>query len=223
MGGSSQNAAFLGRELVSELVGVDELVSLSGRQAAHSADCPVDGLPAIGRQLLELLKELTRLLLLIGSQVLPGLHAIEHALLLLWRQTGKMLQLVLQPFLLLGRKLAELRIVFEGAALLSGRQIFIAAEPVSGVAGLVLRWMRLIGAGGVGMTLGLKPVPLPVRVLRLGRPGLGGQILGERVLGERQRQQQERCQTVRECYPAQHTCPLNVSSPYLRACLVLAA
>jgi hypothetical protein len=169
VGRSAQDAAFFGRELVSELVGVDELVALCGRQAAHSADCPVDGLPAIGRQLPELLEELTRLLLLIGSQVLPGLHAVEYALLLLWREAGKMLQLVLQPLLLLGRKFAELGIVFEGAALLGRRQIFIAAEPVSGVAGLVLRRMRLIGTGIV-----LKVVPLPIGMLRLWLPGLGG-------------------------------------------------
>ena len=56
------------------------------------ADRPVEGLAAVGRQLLELLKELARLLLLIRSQVLPGFHAIEHALLLLRRQAGKMLQ-----------------------------------------------------------------------------------------------------------------------------------
>jgi hypothetical protein len=42
------------------LVGVDELVALVGRQAAHLADGAVDGLAAVGRQLLELLKELAR-------------------------------------------------------------------------------------------------------------------------------------------------------------------
>ena len=94
-----------------------------------------------------------------------------------------MLQLVLQPFLLLRGKLAELGIAFEGAALLRGGQIFIAAEPVSGVAGLVLGRMRWIG-GGVGMTLFLKMVPLPIRVLRLGMPDLG-----ERNWGEQGRQQ----------------------------------
>ena len=94
------------------------MVALCGRQTAHAADRLVDGLAAIGRQLLELLKELARLLLLIRSQVLPGFHAVEHPLLLLWRQAGKMLQPVLQPFLLWRRKPAELGIVLERAVLL---------------------------------------------------------------------------------------------------------
>ena len=146
--------------------GVDEPVALFGRQAAHPADRPVDGLAAVGRQLLELLKDLARLLLLIRRQVLPGFHAVENALLLLRRQAGEMLQPLLQLGLLLRRKPAELRIVFERAALLRGRQIFIAAEPVSGVAGLVLRRMELIGTAGAGI-LFLKAVPLPVRRVRL--------------------------------------------------------
>jgi hypothetical protein len=40
--------------------------------------------------------------------------------------------------LLLRRKASILGIVFERAALLRGRQVFIAAEPVPGVSGLVL-------------------------------------------------------------------------------------
>ena len=173
MSRSAQNAALLRRVLEPELVGVDKLVSLCGRQAAHSTNRPVDGLAAIRRQLLELLKKLARLLLLIGSQVLPGLHAAEHALLLLRGHTGKMLQLVFQPPLLLGRKPPELGIVFEGAALLGRRQIFIAAEPVSGVSGLVLRWTGFIRAAGVGtIVLGtiviLKAMPLPIRTLGRG-------------------------------------------------------
>ena len=139
----------------------------SGWQVAHPADRPVDSLAAVGRQLPELLKKLARLLLLILSQVLPGFHAVEHALLLLRWQVGKMLQPVLQSHLLLRRKPSELRIVFERAALLRGRQILIAAKPVSGVAGLVLRTMRFIGAAGVRAALFLKPVPLPIRTLGL--------------------------------------------------------
>jgi len=166
-GGSAEDGAFLRRERVPVLRGVDELVTLSGRQAVHAADRAVDGLAAIGRQLSELLKELGCPLLLIRCQVLPGFHAVEHALLLLSRQAGEMLQPVLQPCLLLRGKPAELRIVFERAALLRGRQILIAAEPVSGVAGLVLWRMDLIGAAGGGTTFWLKVVPLPVRMLRL--------------------------------------------------------
>ncbi len=176
----------------------------SGVKPRMLPDRPVEGLAAVGRQLLELLKELARLLLLIRSQVLPGFHAVEHALLLLRRQAGKMLQPFLQAGLLLRGKPAELGIVFEGAALLRGRQILIAAEPVSGVAGLVLTRAGLIGAAGAGTTVFLKVVPLPVRMLRCGRCcgrwRIGGLGLGGRLrerLGERQRQQQKRCQTAR--------------------------
>ena len=84
-GRSREKGALLRRERALVLVGVDELVALFGRQTAHAADRPVEGLAAVGRQLLELLKELARLLLLIRSQVLPGFHAVEHALLLLRR------------------------------------------------------------------------------------------------------------------------------------------
>jgi hypothetical protein len=54
------------------------------------------------------------------------------------------LQSLLQTGLLLRREPAELRITFERAALLRGRQIAVLAQPVSGMAGLVLR-TRLIG------------------------------------------------------------------------------
>src|SRR5208337_2211530 len=166
---SAEDPALLRRECVSVPRGVDEPVALFGRQAAHSADGLVDGVAAVRRQLLELLKDLARLLLLIGRQVLPGFHAVEDALLLPGRQAGKMLQPSLQLGLLLRGKPAELRIVLESAALLCRWQVFIAAEPVSGVAGLVLRRMELIGTAGVGATLLLKAVPLPVRRLRLRR------------------------------------------------------
>ena len=188
VGSPAEYAAFLRRECVPVLRGVDEPVTLLGRQSAHAADGAVDGLAAIGRQLPELLKELTRLLFLIRSQVLPGFHAVEHAFLLLRRETGKMLQPVSQPGLLLRRKPTELWIVFERTALLRGRQILIAAEPVSGVAGLVLRRSDLIGSAGAGTTFRLKVVPLPVRMLRLGmllRWRLRRLIPG---LGERRRQ-----------------------------------
>jgi hypothetical protein len=93
-----------------------------------------------------------------------------------------MLQAALQPGLLLRRKLPELRIIFEGAALLCRRHILIVAKPVSGVAGAVLRRMGLIRAVGDGTTFVLKMVPLPVRGLRLPvRLRLGLRIAG---LGE---------------------------------------
>jgi hypothetical protein len=199
MGGSTEQAAFLRRERTLVLVGVDELVALFGRQIAHAADRPVDGLTAVGRQLPELLKELARLLLLISSQVLPGSHAVEHALLLLWRQAGKMLQPSVQLGLLLRRKPSELRIVFERAVLLRGRQIFIAAEPVSGVAGLVLRRTNFVLKLALVSLLTLLLLMLLLR-MRLWRP-LRRQMPG---LGERRRQQQKRCQTARNSCPAQH-------------------
>jgi len=162
-----EQAAFLRRELIPIFVGVDEPVALFARQAAHPADCLVNGLTPVRGQLPELLKELARLLLLVGRQVLPSFHAVEHALLLLRRQAGKMLQPLPQLRLLLRGKPAELGIVFERAALLRRRQILIAAEPVPGVAGLVLRRMELIGTVRARAILFLKAVPLPVRRLRL--------------------------------------------------------
>ena len=86
-----------------------------------------------------------------------------------------MLQSLLQPRLLLGRQPAKLGIVFERAALLCGRQVFIAAEPVAGVAGLVLRVairrMGFVRASflntGWRRSLFLKMVPLSVGRLRL--------------------------------------------------------
>jgi hypothetical protein len=204
MGGSAEDEAFPRRERVLVLVRVDELVALFRRQVAHAADRPIDGLAAVGRQLPELLKDLARVLFLILSQVLPGLHAVEHAFLLLRRQAGKMLQFVLQPGLLLRWKPPELRIVFERAALLRGRQIFIAAKPVSGVPGLVLRTMRFIGVAGVRGTFFLKPAPLPIRTLGL-RTRLLRRLRRQTLyLGERRRQQQKRCQTARNVRPSQH-------------------
>ncbi len=114
-------------------------------------------------------------------------------------------------------KLPELRIVFERAALLCRRQIFIAAQPVSGVTGLV-RWrMELIGTAGAGTAFFLKAVPLPVRRLRvrmlllrtLRLPVLGERGLGKRRLGKQGRQQQKRSETARNFCPAQ-----DVSSPF---------
>jgi len=207
VGSSTEQAAFLRGERASVLVGVDEPVALFGRQAAHAADRPVDGLAAVGRQLPELLKELARPLLLIGSQVLPGFHAVEHALLLLRRQAGKILQPSVQLSLLRRRKSSELRIVFERAVLLRGWQIFIAAQPVSGVAGLVLRRTSFTAAAGVGTTFFLKAVPLPVRILRLRMLLLWRWRRHMADLTERRRQQQKRCQTARNVCPAQFALP----------------
>jgi len=107
-----------------------------------------------------------------------------------------------QLSLLRRRKPSELRIVFERAVLLRGRQIFIAAQPVSGVAGLVLRRTSFIAAAGVGTTFFLKAVPLPVRILRLRMLLLWRWRRRMADLSERRRQQQKRCQTARNFCPA---------------------
>ena len=95
MSGSVEDAAFLGRECVPVLRGVDELVALFGCQVTHAADRPIDELATIGRQLPELLKDLACLHFLARSHVLPDFHAVQYAFLLLWRQAGKTVQLVL--------------------------------------------------------------------------------------------------------------------------------
>jgi hypothetical protein len=84
-----------------------------------------------------------------------------------------MMQPVEQAGLLLRRESAKLGIVFQRAALLGRRQIFVAAEPVSGVARAVLgRTPFMIGiTGAIGTSFRLKLVPLAV-LLGLGeRPG----------------------------------------------------
>jgi len=144
-GRAAKQAAFLARKAVLVFIGVDQTVALIGRQVAHASDRLVDGFPAVGRQLLELLKELTRLLLLTRRQVLPGFHALQHAFLLLRWQVGEALQSALQALLLLGRKLPELGVILQFAALLLGRQISIVAEPVASVPGLILDRTGLSG------------------------------------------------------------------------------
>ena len=139
MGRALEQIAFLRRECSPVLLRIDEPIALRRVQAPHAANGAIEGLAPRRRQLAELLKELVRLLLLAGRQTFPRLHAPEHALLLLGRQVRKMLQAILQLPLLGWWKPAKLRIIFKSAALLRGRQIFIAAKPVSGVAGLIGR------------------------------------------------------------------------------------
>lgn|ERR1700677_321008 len=190
MGGSAEDATFLGRECVSVLRGVNQLVALFRRQVTHATDRLVDDLAAGGRQLPELLKYLARLLFLAGSHVLPDFHAVQYAFLLLRRETGKTLQLVLQSDLLLRGEPAEQGIAFEHSALLRGRHVFIATQPVSGVARLVQRRMRLRRA------LLRMRVFLTVLRMRLLRSGMG--------FSERRGQQHKRRQTARNNFPAQH-------------------
>jgi ribosomal protein S19E (S16A) len=116
-----EDVSLLRREGVAVLIGIDELVTLVGRHASHATDRAIDGLSAIRRKLLELLKNLASSLLLILRQVLPGFHATQHALLLLRRQAGKMLQSLQQTGLLGRREPAELGIVFKRVPLLRGR------------------------------------------------------------------------------------------------------
>lgn len=136
-----------------------------GRHAPHAANRAIDRLAAVRRQLFEILKELSGLLLLILRQMLPGFHAIEDAFLLLWRQTRKTLQPSLQLSLALRRKPAELRIFFQFAALFRWRQILVPAQPVAGVARLILRCTR-IGIDRTGAAIFLETVPLAVGALR---------------------------------------------------------
>lgn len=205
MGCSADQAALLRRILASELVRVDQLIALLRGHTAHAANGAIHRLTTIGRELLELLKELTRPLLLVGREVLPGFHTIQHALLLRGGKTGEMLQALLQARLLLRRKLAELRVALESAALLGGRHVFIVAEPVSGMAWLVLRGPGAVGAVRIVTTLLLKVMPLSIRILsprmRLGRMSARGWAS---VLGERGRQQQKGCQTARKYSPGRH-------------------
>ncbi len=189
MGCALQHVSLLRGKFSSILLGVDEAIALGGSKAAHAADGTVQGLAPLRRKLAELLKELVRLLLLAGRQMLPRFHAGEHALLLLGRQAGEMLQAILQLPLLLRRKTAELGIVFQRSALLGGGEILIAAQPGSGVAGLIGR-VLLIGGGA---SIALEVVPLAV--------GVGGRAA---VLGERGRQRQEGGQTDRDLVSGQH-------------------
>src|SRR6185503_1684934 len=130
---AAQQAALLGRELVLETVGIDDLLPLVGWHGAEIADCGTQFLPAIGRQISELRKQLPRLLLLIGSQVLPGFHALQDAVLLLLREAAETQQPFPQDLLPGRRKVAELGIVVESFLLLIGRQVLVTAEPLSGV------------------------------------------------------------------------------------------
>ncbi len=70
------------------------------------------------------------------GQVFPGFHALQDAVLLLRRQAAETPQAFPQNLLPQRRKAAEQGIVFEGFLLLVGRQVFVAAQPLSGVIAL---------------------------------------------------------------------------------------
>src|SRR5260370_36658753 len=97
VGGSAEQAAFLRRKRALVLIGVDEPVALLGRQVAHAADGPVNGLATVGRQLPELPKRLARVLLPVRSEGLPGFHAVERMPLRARRQRTQTLQHSLSP------------------------------------------------------------------------------------------------------------------------------
>lgn len=103
VGGAAEEVAFLGREISAVLFGIDQAIALFGRHVTHAADGAVDGLAAVGRQLAQLLEELSGLLLLAIGEVFPGFHAGEDAILFLRREAGEMLQPSLQLHLPLGR------------------------------------------------------------------------------------------------------------------------
>src|ERR1700693_1203568 len=106
---------------------------------SHALNSVVDGPAAVGRQQSELLIEWARGHFLIGGQMLPGFHPLKNALLLPRRQHRKMVQAVQKPVLLCPRQPAKLVVGLEGAKLLLRREVLISAEPISSVAGRVLR------------------------------------------------------------------------------------
>lgn len=91
-GGTSHHLALLVREHSFEAVGVDDLFPLVRRHSPQVIDGLVHHASTIGRKLLHLAEDLSRLLLLFRSQVLPCLHAVQHAQLLLRRKTREMLK-----------------------------------------------------------------------------------------------------------------------------------
>ena len=136
-GSAAEQVALLGRELALESLGLDNLLTLTGRHGAQIADGGLQLLSALRRDALKLRIELSRLLLLVRSQVLPGLHALQNPVLLLRWETIKMLQSIAQSLLALGWKIAELGIIIQRLLLLIRRQASVAAEPLPGMIALL--------------------------------------------------------------------------------------
>ena len=87
-GGVVEQASLLGRELVSELIGVDELIALLRRHVAQSPNRSLDGVTPVWGQLVESPADFARLVLLIRSEVLPDFHPSKD-LVLLWSRQGR--------------------------------------------------------------------------------------------------------------------------------------
>ena len=77
--------------------------------------------------------------------MLPGFHAVQHAQLLLWRQIREMLQALPQLLLSFRGQAAECRILLQFALLFLWWQIFIAPQPVPGVASRLRANLLLAG------------------------------------------------------------------------------
>jgi hypothetical protein len=147
--GSAHHLALLIREHTLEAVGIDDPLALLGRHWTQIVNGRGDRALAVGWKLLDLIENLPRLLFLFGREMFPGFHPVQHAQLLLRRKTGEVIQALLQLLLLCRRQLPKSGIVMQGFLLFRGRKIFVPAQPVAGVAGLLrmrlLRRMRLLG------------------------------------------------------------------------------
>ena len=151
LGDSAEHFALLGR-ILAEAAGIDGAAASVGWHGAQGLDSVAHSLLALRRQAADLRIYLPSLLFLRGSEVLPGFHAVEHALLLLGRQAVEAVQAFQQALLALGRQAAELRIAVKRLALLGGRNVLIAAQPLPGVMSLRrmlwrMRWLMLLLLG----------------------------------------------------------------------------
>src|SRR6266581_76786 len=104
-----------------------------GLLVARASHCCSEHTAAVGRQLLNLLKEILGLPFLVAGEVLPGFHPVQDAFLLFGGQTREVLQALQELRLPLRRELLKVRIVLQRLALLVGRKILVAAKPVSSV------------------------------------------------------------------------------------------
>src|SRR5579871_5954062 len=113
----------------------------------------------------------------------PGLHPIEFLDLFFRREIRKVLQPLTQHLLPLRRQFLKCRIVLQSFFLLVRRQVFVAPQPVAGMAAglalslrlrgthfslrsrgahlwLMLFWLSLLWLMLLGLTLSLRPLRL---------------------------------------------------------------
>jgi hypothetical protein len=96
-------------------------------------DCRIHRTLAGWRQLFDLTKNLTRLLLLFRGQVFPGFHAVKYVELLLRRKIREIVQALPKLLLLSWWQAAESWIVLQLALLLCRRQILVVPKPIPGM------------------------------------------------------------------------------------------